>query len=89
MGCSDFLFVRPSFIRGMARTFDIFGTGTVYNISPTGAEADRRAILCDWYATFSDLRAAYESAVRESGRRTEVVHPGVIEESRSDRATAR
>lgn len=86
-GCSDFLFVRPSFLRGMARTFDLFGTFSVYNVSLTGAEADRRAIKCDWDMTLADFRAAYEQAVREAG--VQRVHPAVIEEGRPGRVSAR
>jgi hypothetical protein len=85
--CSDFLFARPSFVRGMARTFDLFGAFTIYNISLTGAEADRRAITCDWDMTLADFRAAYERAVQQAGAQR--VHQAVIEEDRPGRASAR
>lgn len=87
VGCSDFLFARPSFVRGMARSFDLFGAFTTYNLSLTGAEADRRAITCDWDMTLADFRVAYEQAVQEAG--VQRVHQAVIEEGRPGRVSAR
>lgn len=86
-GCSDFLFARPSFLRGMARTFDLFGTFTVYNVSLSGIDADRRALTCDWDMTLADFRAAYEKAVQEASARR--VHQAVIGEGRPSRLSAR
>lgn len=55
---SDFLFVRPSFTRGLARAFDLFGSLDCYNWSRSGEEADGRAMASDWSAVGSDLASA-------------------------------
>lgn len=59
---SDFLFVRPSLARGVARLVDIGGTldRTAYNFSETPAEADTRALLSDWQALADDVAGAFE-----------------------------
>lgn len=69
MGNSDYLFVQPSFLNGMARTLDIFGTFTEYNKSKTGEEADARALAKDAQALREDMAAAFsyfETAVNGS-----------------------
>lgn len=55
---SDFLFVRPSFIEGVGRMFDISGSYNTYNYSRDDREADARAFYRDWRAIGRDFRAA-------------------------------
>ena len=47
MGGTDFLFVNPSFLNGIGRTIDLFGTYTEYNLSQTHQEADGLALYND------------------------------------------
>lgn len=47
---SDFLYARPSFLSGVARTLDISGGFDEYNDSPDEATADAVAMLADWRA---------------------------------------
>jgi hypothetical protein len=61
--CSDFLFARPSFLLGLARTLDISGQFAVYNESKTGQEADFRARVCDWMVVQQDLNASWGDVV--------------------------
>jgi hypothetical protein len=58
VGGSDFLFVRPSFLNGMARVVDVFAELDDYNVSETPEEADARAIRSDWQALSKDIEAA-------------------------------
>lgn len=55
---SDFLVARPSFAAGLARLFDLFGAFDVYNVSPSGVEADCKALRADWTVIGQDLEAA-------------------------------
>jgi hypothetical protein len=52
------LFVRPSFVEGMARLFDTANSLNVYNADENGKEADLKALAADWSAVGDDLRAA-------------------------------
>ena len=66
--CLDFLFARPSFIGGIARTLDFGGTLNAYNDSPSGEIADFRALSEDWKAVGNALRSAlaeYRSSHKE------------------------
>lgn len=56
----DYLFAKPSFLSGIARTLDLGATFDAYNISETPEEADYNAILTDWIAVGSDMRKAIE-----------------------------
>ena len=58
MGGADFLFVRPSFLNGMARAVDVFAELDDYNVSATPEEADARALRSDWQALSKDIDAA-------------------------------
>ncbi len=58
---TDFLFVRPSFWRGVARLLDFRGTLDQYNISSSPEDADYRALRADWRAVGGDLRSAVTS----------------------------
>ena len=60
---SSFLFARPSLIEGAARILDFSGALDEYNTSPTGEEADRRALEADWRAVGHDI----EEAQRKEG----------------------
>lgn len=53
---TDYLFYRPSFLSGLARTLDLFGLYDDYNISQTNEEADAKAIYSDWKAVGTDLQ---------------------------------
>ena len=56
---ADFLFARPSFLSGVARTLDLFGQFDEYNQSTTGEIADARAMYSDWRAVGEELHSAY------------------------------
>ncbi len=58
MGSSDFLFARPSFIEGMARTLDIYGVLQEYNKCVTPDEADLCALFNDFKAIGLDIASA-------------------------------
>lgn len=60
---SNFLFVQPSFLRGMARVVDLGGTlnRRAYNSSKTAIEADSKAILSDWQVLADDIREAFDA----------------------------
>lgn len=60
MGNSDYLFVQPSFLNGVARSFDLFGNFDEYNISEDGHEADMRAFFKDGQAIREDMSAAFK-----------------------------
>ena len=57
---TDFLFARPSFGSGVARTLDLWGTFDEYNHSETPAEADATAIASDWSIVGQDLYDAID-----------------------------
>lgn len=58
---SDFLFARPSFWSGIARTLDMWGVFDEYNSSPLGSLADYRALRSDWRAVGDDLTSAIKA----------------------------
>jgi len=57
---STFLFASPSFLEGIARILDVGGTLQEYNRSPSGDEADCKAIAADWLAIGEDLQASIQ-----------------------------
>jgi hypothetical protein len=57
---SDFLFVTPSFIRGVASIADFWGVLAEYNRSPTPEYADALAVFMDWRVTGLDLAEAMQ-----------------------------
>jgi hypothetical protein len=59
------LFAEPSFVGGAARVLDLGGTFDRYNISPTPADADHRALVGDWNMVGQDLREAIEKVKEE------------------------
>ena len=59
---SAFLFARPSLIEGAARILDFSGALDEYHTTPTGEEADRRALEADWRAVGHDIEEAQHQA---------------------------
>lgn len=59
---SDFLFAQPSFASGAARVLDLWGQLDGYNISPSPAEADAKALAADWLVVGQDIYEALEQA---------------------------
>lgn len=57
---SYYLFAKPSFIEGIARSMDFGQTMQIYNESETANEADSIAIGNDWIMTGHDLRKALD-----------------------------
>ena len=57
---TDFLFTTPSFLTGAANVFNLAGNFYDYNRSETEAEADCKAIKCDFNVIASDLKDAIE-----------------------------
>jgi hypothetical protein len=63
MGNFDYaslLYSQPSMQEGFARALDIGGVFDAYQESPTSAEADRLAMMSDWYAVGADLHHAVQ-----------------------------
>lgn len=54
---SALLFAKPSVLEGVARVFDFVGALNEYNTTPTGDEADHRALEADWRAVGSDIES--------------------------------
>jgi hypothetical protein len=61
-----FLFSDPSFLTGTASLMDITGSLLIYNSSPSGAEADARAIASDWAVIGSHILKATEDIEQET-----------------------
>ncbi len=63
MSFDDYIFVKPTFLRGVARAVDIGGilSNDAFVLSETPAEADRRALNSDWRAVNRDLNKAMAS----------------------------
>ena len=55
MNNTDFLVQKPSFLNGMARSIDLFGSFTRYNRSKSGAEADALALKKDFEKVAEEL----------------------------------
>ncbi len=61
---SSLVYARPSFLRGIARIFDVTGSLNEYNTSPTSEQADYRALESDWRVVGEDIQEAM-NAVKE------------------------
>lgn len=62
VGRATFLFVRPSFLDGVATLLNIGGRSHArYATSASPQEADRRALTQDWAAVGDSLRGAMAS----------------------------
>ena len=59
-----FMLQDPSFLDGIARSMDLFADLTRYNISPSGVEADKKALFHDWLAVFKDLQTAFQEKMK-------------------------
>jgi len=57
----DYLFARPSFLEGIARTLDMHATLQEYNKSLTPEQADAWALFEDFAAVGMDIRRAMDS----------------------------
>lgn len=60
----DFLFARPCWLSGVARTLDLAGQFDEYNESPIEEIADNHALFLDW----STIGETLLDAVRGFGR---------------------
>lgn len=69
--CTDFLFARPSFLSGIARTLDICGRYDKYNVSATGDAADRIGLLYDHMMVYQDFEQAQSTLLQ--------MHPEFVE----------
>lgn len=63
---TGFLFAAPSFLTGFATVMDIGGSLLMYNVSRSGAEADKRAIASDWAIVGSDILNAAQTLGEEA-----------------------
>lgn len=72
---TDFLFARPSFLSGLARVLDVFGTFDSYNESRSGDEADIKAMFADWRITGQDLQDQIVRYKKELQRRQITTSP--------------
>ena len=65
---SDILYqIRPSFLEGMARAFDLFGAMPVRRCSDSSPDANIAAIHGDWMTIGDDLRKVMIDFERETG----------------------
>ena len=62
---TDHFFAMPSFLSGVARVFDLFGTFDSYNDNSADPLADARALYSDWHIVGQDLADAMATAKRE------------------------
>lgn len=65
-GYTDYLYARPSWMDGAGRLLDLFGALNVYNTSPTGAQADVRALVADHLAIQMDFERAQQELTEKS-----------------------
>ncbi len=70
---SDYIFVQPSFLRGVARVLDVGSTmsSVSYNGSTGPTEADRIAAQIDLSSLSSDMDSALETVLTEHGETKE------------------
>ena len=66
---STYLFSKPKVVDGIASVIDLFGVYTIYNESPTGQEADRRAFTVDIQAMQKDGMNAFQTVKKECQKR--------------------
>lgn len=62
---TTYLFARPSFLEGVARTLDITGGFDSYNESPNGKIADSQAIMNDWKMVGMDIQVGLSEYGKE------------------------
>lgn len=68
MSQTDFLFAKPSFMRGFGRVLDLGSTRNIYNESKTERKADLRALKSDWCVTGDDIRKATKVYGRKNSK---------------------
>lgn len=61
------LYAQPGLMEGLGRTLDLGGTFDSFNYSASEEQADRVALLSDWYAVGSDLYHAIGRFVARKG----------------------
>ena len=59
---TDFLFSSPSFWNGVGSVFNIRGNYYLFNYSPSGKEADLRALESDWGMVKQDFENIFDWA---------------------------
>jgi hypothetical protein len=62
---SMFLFTTPSFWGGAGSVMNVAGNYYEFNDSPTGQEADQKALACDWGMVGQDVSYAVNKLRRE------------------------
>lgn len=72
----DYLYSKPGYLSGIARTLDLFGLFRDYNYSPSSDEHLRRALGHDWAAVGKSLQHAMDATAElnefEQGYATEL-----------------
>lgn len=68
MSFDDYIFVRPSFLRGIAKAIDISGSLSRSGVamSRTPQEADARALASDFRVVQRDIAAAFATIARDA-----------------------
>ena len=61
---TDFLYARPSVLRGLTYAFDLFGFVPEYNFSQSDDDSDRRAFNADMMALKADMNRAFDKVVK-------------------------
>ncbi len=79
---SDFLFVQPSALHGMARTLDLGATYDVYNMSASPAQADVNALFADMVVVGQDLKIVMNDWTQDDEAK-QIPLPIAVEESHS------
>lgn len=69
MSFDDYIFIRPSFMSGVARALDIGGGLSMQAVltSRTPADADARALASDWRITNRDVNKAMDDLKSSPG----------------------
>jgi hypothetical protein len=74
---SDFLVAAPGALFGLARLLDFGATFDAYNGSTSVAEADIKALLCDWHIVGQDLWSSILKEISEKkGQEPKTVQHG-------------
>ena len=63
---TGYLYAIPTFMAGMARVLDLYGTYDSYNESASGDEADAVALRNDWAMVGQDVQDAMNAYEQES-----------------------
>jgi hypothetical protein len=68
---TSYLFSRPSAVSGAARMLDFGGFYDAYNSSPSGAEADAKALYSDWRTVGNHIMEACGKIALEAEKSNE------------------